>query len=160
MKHEDHTWPWPFVQALLHRRHCGSTWKVDETVMVRNRHKRNPQEINRGSNTNTKDDTEYNTTLTNAKKTAISQQMTTRLSFITQRNTHIRNKKNRQLPSRNFKTLASFCGCAGWFVSGLVGNSRRHILSCRGSYVLLCTNGPNKHKKTDAKHQIRRCFLL
>ena len=36
--------------------------------------------------------------------------------------------------SRNFKTLASFCGCAGSFVSGLVGNSRRHILSCRGSY--------------------------
>ena len=26
-------------------------------------------------------------------------------------------------------TLASFCGCAGRFVSGLVGNSRRHILS-------------------------------
>ena len=34
--------------------------------------------------------------------------------------------------SRNFKTLASFCGCAGRFVSGLVGNSRRHVLSCRG----------------------------
>ena len=32
-------------------------------------------------------------------------------------------------------TLASFCGCAGRFVSGLVGNSRRHVLSCRGSYV-------------------------
>ena len=29
--------------------------------------------------------------------------------------------------------LASFCGCAGRFVSGLVGNSRRHVLSCRGS---------------------------
>ena len=25
--------------------------------------------------------------------------------------------------------LASFCGCAGQFVSGLVGNSRRHVLS-------------------------------
>ena len=37
--------------------------------------------------------------------------------------------------SRNFKTLASFCGCAGRFVSGLVGNSRRHVLSCRGSYA-------------------------
>ena len=36
--------------------------------------------------------------------------------------------------SRNFKTLASFCGCAGRFVSGLVGNSRRHVLSCRGSF--------------------------
>ena len=35
--------------------------------------------------------------------------------------------------SRNFKTLASFSGCAGRFVSGLVGNSRRHVLSCRGS---------------------------
>ena len=37
--------------------------------------------------------------------------------------------------NRNFKTLASFCGCAVWFVSGLVGNSRRHVLSCRGSNV-------------------------
>ena len=35
--------------------------------------------------------------------------------------------------SRNFKTLASFCGCAGRFVSGLVGNSWRHVLSCHGS---------------------------
>ena len=33
----------------------------------------------------------------------------------------------------NVKTVASFCGCAGRFVSGLVGNSRRHVLSCRGS---------------------------
>ena len=31
--------------------------------------------------------------------------------------------------------LASFCGCAGRFVSGLIGNSQRHVLSCRGSYV-------------------------
>ena len=38
--------------------------------------------------------------------------------------------------SRNFKTLASFCGCAGRFVSGLVGKSRRHVLSCRGSIKL------------------------
>ena len=30
--------------------------------------------------------------------------------------------------------LASYCGCAGPFVSGLVGNSRRHVLLCRGSY--------------------------
>ena len=37
--------------------------------------------------------------------------------------------------SRNFKTLASFCVCTGRFVSVLVGNSRRHVLSCRGSYV-------------------------
>ena len=29
--------------------------------------------------------------------------------------------------------LASFCGCAGRFVSGLVENSRRHVLWCRGS---------------------------
>ena len=36
--------------------------------------------------------------------------------------------------SRNFKTLASFCGCAGWFVSGLGGNSRRQVLSWHGSY--------------------------
>ena len=39
--------------------------------------------------------------------------------------------------SRTFITVASFCGCAGRFVSGLVGNSRRHVLSCRGSYVNL-----------------------
>ena len=37
--------------------------------------------------------------------------------------------------SRNFMPLASFCGCAGQFVSGLVGNSRRHVLSCRGSHM-------------------------
>ena len=37
--------------------------------------------------------------------------------------------------SRNLNTLASFCGCAGRFVFGLVGNSLRHVLSCRGSYV-------------------------
>ena len=36
--------------------------------------------------------------------------------------------------SRNFKTLVSFCGCAGWFVSGLVRNSRRHVFLCCGSY--------------------------
>ena len=32
--------------------------------------------------------------------------------------------------------LASFCGCTSRFVSGLVWNSQRHILSCRGSYEL------------------------
>ena len=37
--------------------------------------------------------------------------------------------------SRNFKTLASFCGCAGWFVSDLIRNTRRHILSWRGSII-------------------------
>ena len=37
--------------------------------------------------------------------------------------------------AENFKTLASFCGCAGRFVSGLVADSRRHVLSCRGSYI-------------------------
>ena len=36
--------------------------------------------------------------------------------------------------SWNFKTLASFCGCAGQFVSGLVRNSQRHVLSCCGSF--------------------------
>ena len=40
--------------------------------------------------------------------------------------------------SRNFKTPASFCGCGGRFVSGLVGNSQRHVLSCRGSYIIKC----------------------
>ena len=29
--------------------------------------------------------------------------------------------------------LASFCGCASRFVSCLIGNARRHILSWRGS---------------------------
>ena len=33
------------------------------------------------------------------------------------------------------RTLASFCGCAGRFVSGLVGNSQRHVLTCRGSNI-------------------------
>ena len=37
--------------------------------------------------------------------------------------------------SRNFKNLATLCGCADRFVSGRVGNSRRHVLSCRGSFV-------------------------
>ena len=32
------------------------------------------------------------------------------------------------------KTLARFCGCAGRFESDLVGNSRSHVLSCRGSF--------------------------
>ena len=41
-------------------------------------------------------------------------------------------------------TLASFCGCAGRFVSGLVGNSRRHVLSCRGSY--------SKRRRTKGDH--------
>ena len=31
------------------------------------------------------------------------------------------------------ETLVSFCGCVGRFVSGLVGKSRTHVLSCRGS---------------------------
>ena len=30
----------------------------------------------------------------------------------------------------NFKPLASFCGCSGRFVCGLVGNSRTYVLSC------------------------------
>ena len=38
---------------------------------------------------------------------------------------------------RNFKTLASFCGCADRFVSGLAGNSQRHIFSWRGSFSLM-----------------------
>ena len=38
--------------------------------------------------------------------------------------------------SWNFKSVASFCGCTGWFVSGLVGNSRKHVLSCHGSIAL------------------------
>ena len=33
--------------------------------------------------------------------------------------------------------LASFCGYAGRFVSGVVGNSRRHVFSCRGSFIFL-----------------------
>ena len=37
--------------------------------------------------------------------------------------------------SRNFKTLASFCGCTGRFVYGLFGNYRRHVLLCHGSIV-------------------------
>ena len=37
--------------------------------------------------------------------------------------------------NQNFKPHASFCGCAGRFESDLVGNSLRHVLSCRVSYV-------------------------
>ena len=40
------------------------------------------------------------------------------------------------LVSRNFKILASFSGCAGGFVSGLVGNCRIYVLSCRGSIMI------------------------
>ena len=43
--------------------------------------------------------------------------------------------------SRNLKTLASFCGCAGRFVSGMVGDSQRHILSCGSSYVFIEKQG-------------------
>ena len=32
--------------------------------------------------------------------------------------------------------LASFCGCGGRFVPGLVGKSQRHVFSWRGSYVV------------------------
>ena len=35
---------------------------------------------------------------------------------------------------RNFKILAGLCSWAGQFVSSLVGDSRRHIFSWRGSY--------------------------
>ena len=38
--------------------------------------------------------------------------------------------------------LASFCGCAGRFVSGLVGNSWRHVLSCHGSNAYLKNTVP------------------
>ena len=38
--------------------------------------------------------------------------------------------------SWNFKTLASFFGCAGRFVSSLVGDSWRHVFSWRGSVSL------------------------
>ena len=40
--------------------------------------------------------------------------------------------------SRNVKSLASFYGCAGWFVSGLFGNSWRHVSSCRGCTFSVC----------------------
>ena len=38
---------------------------------------------------------------------------------------------------RIFKSLAGLCSCADQFVSFLVGDSRRHILSWRGSYALI-----------------------
>ena len=69
--------------------------------------------------------------------------------------------------SRNFKTLASFCGCAGRFVSGLVRNSRRHILSCRGSYnnwkkkrkCSICSGKGSKTAST-VTHILRSIFPL
>ena len=37
---------------------------------------------------------------------------------------------------RNFKILAGYCSWAGQFVSCLVGDSRRHIFSWRGSNII------------------------
>ena len=43
-----------------------------------------------------------------------------------------------------FYKVASFCGCTGRFVSGLYGNSRRHVLSCCGS-----NKETDRNKETD-----------
>ena len=37
--------------------------------------------------------------------------------------------------------------CAGRFVSGLVKNSRRHVLWCRGSYLFLHFRSPRRREK-------------
>ena len=39
--------------------------------------------------------------------------------------------------NQNFNPHASFCSWAGQFASDLVGNSRRHVFSWRGSFVYL-----------------------
>ena len=50
--------------------------------------------------------------------------------------------------------LASFCGCTGRFASGLVRNSRRHVLSCHGSYFK--RRKKNKHfNDCCSYHQMR-----
>ena len=55
--------------------------------------------------------------------------------------------------SRNFKTLASFCSWACQFESHLVGNSRRHVFSWRGSFVPAICSKVAQHK------QVVKCFL-
>ena len=50
-------------------------------------------------------------------------------SFVVQR-------QDRSLYIRNFKILVGLCSWAGQFVSSLARDSRRHIFSWRGSYVL------------------------
>ena len=64
--------------------------------------------------------------------------------------------------SRNFKTVSSFCGCTGLFVSGLVGNSRRHDLSCRGSYNkkhIHFNRFRCYHTRCDNRHRLLSCWF-
>ena len=53
-----------------------------------------------------------------------------------------RQNDNSSLYIRNFKIVAGPCSWAGQFVSCLVGNSPRHILSCRGLNATLLTPPP------------------
>ena len=52
-------------------------------------------------------------------------------------------------------TLASYCGCAGQFVSGLVGNSLRHVLSCRGSFIIWAASWQNQQNGMCAQWILR-----
>ena len=65
---------------------------------------------------------------------------------------------------RNFKTLASFCGCAGQFVSGLVENFQRHVLSCRGSVNTTDHTSIDRlvrfHSLNEPTHEIMALFVL
>ena len=45
--------------------------------------------------------------------------------------------------NQNFKAHASFCSWAGQFESDLVGNSRRHVFSWRGSIISICYSNKN-----------------
>ena len=54
--------------------------------------------------------------------------------------------------SRNFKALASFCGCAGWFVSCLVGNPEDRF--SRDEAHVFSNKKQNKHKRSG------NCFFL
>ena len=54
----------------------------------------------------------------------------------------------------NFKTLASFCGCTDRFVSGLVGNSRKHVLTCRG----LILKQTHRRSPDDAICEVMYCI--
>ena len=66
--------------------------------------------------------------------------------------THIRIDSGSSFYIRNFKTLASFCGCAGRFVSYLVANPERQVFSWWGS--------PWKSIKSVNSTNLCKCWLI
>ena len=59
-----------------------------------------------------------------------------------------RQNETSSLYFRNFKILAGLCSWAGQFVSCLVGDSRRHIFSWRGSVTMRFVMAAPCHFKT------------